>query len=388
MKIAIILSGHLRSYRDTFSSFQKLKDLLQSFGQVDVFCHTWDIEDSISASWWKEHSAGIVPETNVNEKEVSDLYQPTAIRIEPSKFFKEASLAIHSAIPVSALLSMIYSQHAAYLLMDNYARERNISYDLVVKTRYDLEYEIAEAFGEKLKNINNFRLLVPNSNSFELTGACADIFAAGNHNSMSEYLKFYERFDEALSFYRDLYKVFIPELFLRTYLDKFNIKNNESEGIRFTILRTNGNRFTINSDIHFDLNLPTCFFKVTIETCEHVLHEKPGVLAEETKHIVCKYLHWIDAEASNEDLALYNDFYNGKWIGLDKIKRLVHKCTLGKVLDKRVIRSFYERALHSSQYSWRRKILLATVLWQTGNYGVYYFKALGKKLKLTGKSKT
>ena len=70
MKIGLVLFGHLRSYKNTYSSFEKLKKTLMQEGEVDVFCHTWDIEESITPSWWKEHKSNEPPPTTVDEKDI------------------------------------------------------------------------------------------------------------------------------------------------------------------------------------------------------------------------------------------------------------------------------------------------------------------------------
>ena len=72
MRIGLVLFGHLRSYRQTLSSFETFLKTLQQAGDVDVFCHTWDIEESVTASWWKEHKPGDIPPATVNEIEIKE----------------------------------------------------------------------------------------------------------------------------------------------------------------------------------------------------------------------------------------------------------------------------------------------------------------------------
>jgi hypothetical protein len=380
MKIAIILSGHLRSFRDTFPSFQNLKSTLQSIGRVDIYCHTWNIEESLTASWWKDHGAGTAPPANVNQSEVAGMYQPTAHLIEPSKYFSEPEINIKSTIPVSGLLSMLYSQYAAFKLMEENCARNNIEYDLVIKSRYDLIYEIAGDFSKYISNIKNGELSVPNSNSFELIGACSDVFAAGDYKSMSEYFRFYERFNEMMNSYVALhYRELIPELALRTYLDRFNVKHRVSEGIRFTILRANGSRFLVNSDKQFDFNLPNSFFKETVERNRKVLPENIQSFNENESRILFKYLKWVDDTATDERLKKYDDFYKGKWIGAGPVKELVMKCRQSKSLDRSVIKSFFETALRVSEYGLTLKLAFAFIMWQAG-FGFYYFRII-KKLK-------
>ena len=76
MKIGLILFGHLRSYRQTLTSFNKLKEALQQSGQVDIFCHTWNIEESVTASWWKEHNPDDPPPATVYKSQIEDSSKP------------------------------------------------------------------------------------------------------------------------------------------------------------------------------------------------------------------------------------------------------------------------------------------------------------------------
>jgi len=90
MKIGLVLFGHLRSYRQTLPSFNKLKETLQQSGQVDVFCHTWNIEESVTASWWKEHKPDNPPPATVSDKQIEESFSPLKCIIEPSRQFDDS----------------------------------------------------------------------------------------------------------------------------------------------------------------------------------------------------------------------------------------------------------------------------------------------------------
>ena len=107
MRIGLVLFGHLRSFRSAHESYKQFLKTLQQTGDVDVFCHTWDIEESITASWWKEHKPGDIPPSNVKANEVEEKYRPVRYVIEPSKQFDDKDFKIRSAIPVAGILSML-----------------------------------------------------------------------------------------------------------------------------------------------------------------------------------------------------------------------------------------------------------------------------------------
>jgi|GEM_PF-3412695 len=380
MRIAIVFSGHLRSFRNTHSSFQQLRSVLSQHADVDVFCHTWDVEESVTASWWKDHAADTPPPPNVNADELIRLYQPVRFRIEPSKKFEEPPVNIKSIIPVSGLLSMLYSQYSGLGLMEEYQKENNISYNLVIKTRYDLGFEIASAFDEMIGcAVDEQCVFVPNTNPYELAGACADIFALGPPKGMNEYFRFYERFSEALSVYESCgYRELIPELLLKTYLDHYKVKHAELEGMRLHILRTSGERFRICSDKNFEGNEPHCFFRQTILRNRDVLPLNSPVLKANTEVLIGKYLRWIDPSFNTDEIQRYCRFYYGEWPGKKAIKKLAQKSAKTNVFLKIVMKSFFEEALWSSRYGLFRRLLFAFILLRHGSYGGFYFRVIKK----------
>jgi hypothetical protein len=146
MRIGLILFGHLRSYRDTYSSFENLRKTLNQQGEVDIFCHTWDIEESVSAAWWKDHATDKALPPTVNENEMLSRFNPTMFEIEASKQFVEPKLGIKSSVPLSGVLSMLYSQLKSFELLKRKERQSGKDYDVIVKCRYDLLYDIASEF--------------------------------------------------------------------------------------------------------------------------------------------------------------------------------------------------------------------------------------------------
>jgi hypothetical protein len=382
MKIGIVLSGHLRSFRQTHESFLNLKRELEKQGTVDVFCHTWDIEESVTASWWKEHNGEISSLPKANEKELIDHYIPKAYQIEPTRIFDEIPLKIKSIIPTLGISSMLYSQFRAFQLLREYSKINNISYDLLVKTRYDIGYEIHPFFSTTITNAANADcLFIPNTNPYELTGACADVFALGNEKNMESYLRYFERFPEIIACYESAgFREFVPELSLKFYLDKIKIPVKEPEGIRVYIKRNSGDILKPCSDKYFECNEPQCFYKQTIEKNLSVLPLNSEIYCRTANKLITKYLRWLDSTLSNETIRSYQQFYFGEWIGIPLIKRLIYYSNRSKLLEKKVMKYFFEEALMSARYSLVKKILLAGILSGYANSGIYYFRVIIKMM--------
>jgi hypothetical protein len=119
MRIGLVLFGHLRSYKDTHPSFEKLRKTLMQEGEVDVFCHTWDVKESLSPAWWKTNENHSILPPVVDEAEFVSMYGPVQYQIETSRQFEEPELGIRSSIPLAGMCSMLYSQLQAFGLLKN-----------------------------------------------------------------------------------------------------------------------------------------------------------------------------------------------------------------------------------------------------------------------------
>ena len=376
MKIGLVLFGHLRSYRQTLSSFNKLKETLQQSGQVDVFCHTWNIEESVTASWWKEHKPDNPPPATVSDKEIEGSFTPIKYIIEPSRQFDDSGYDIQSSIPIAGILSMLHSQYEAWRLLKEYEASQQFQYDVILKSRYDLLYEIAPDFSNVVRDsATEQTFYVPSSNPYELIGSASDIFAIGSRNSMEKYFSFCTEFKEAVSFYASKgYRQFLPELCMTDYLGRTGIKKKELYGLRLHILRMNGDKFQINSDRNFHDNGPLCFYRGTIDLCSKILPLNSTIIKENSETLVRKYMSWIDPAADDQMLKSYAAFYNGTWIGMSKVKRLASLGKNSPVFSKNVMKNFFEEAMRNANYGSVRNFFLASALYRYSSYGIFFFR--------------
>ena len=376
MKIGLILFGHLRSYRQTLSSFNILKETLQQTGQVDLFCHTWNIEESVTVSWWKDHKPDDPPPATVNNRQIEDSYKPVKYIIEPSRQFDDRGYNVQSSIPVAGILSMLHSQQEAFHLLKKYETAQGFQYDVILKTRYDLLYEIAPEFSKVINECAaNKTIYLPSSNPYELIGSSSDIFAIGSRDEIERYFSFCNNFNEAVLFYNGKgYRQFLPEFCMTVYLEKIGVRKEELTRLRLHILRMNGEKFQINSDRNFTKNGPLCFYRGTIEHSLKILPPESNAIKENSVHLVKKYMSWIDSDADKKTLDQYADFYNGTWIDKKKISRLARKGKVNKTFTHNVMKNFFEEAMRNSKYGSSKAFLIAFILYLNSGYRFFFFR--------------
>jgi len=380
MRIGLVLFGHLRSFRSTHDSYKQFLHTLQQAGEVDVFCHTWDTEESVTASWWKEHKPGDAPSATVNATEIEEKYRPVKYTIEPSRQFDDTGYDIKSAIPIAGILSMLHSQLQAFHLLEQYSSGNNITYDVVIKSRYDLLYEIAPAFSNAIEGcIANNCLYLPTSNPYELGGSFSDVLVVGPVKLVKEYFGFAENFKTAAGHYQQKgYKEFLPELCLTLYLIEKRIAIRELTGLRLHILRMKGDKFQINTDVNFAYNQPLCFFGDTIEGNKRILPSHNLIIKTNSEKLVSKYMSWVNKEADTETLQQYAKLYNGNWIGISVIRELASKGKDNPVFHSNVMKNFFEEAMRNAKYNSAQKFLVASTLARFSGYGFFFYRVWRK----------
>ena len=339
------------------------------------------MKESLSPTWWKTNENNNILPPVVDEAEFVSMYGPIQFQIETSRQFEEPKLGIRSLIQLAGMCSMLYSQLQAFELLKKHEQQRGFQYDIIIKTRYDLLYEIAPAFAKLIRlSLDNKCIFLPSSNPYELAGSYSDIFALGSRHEMEKYFSFNDHLDEAASIYNEKgYREMVPELFMSVYLKNKNVAVREIFGFRIHILRMNGEKFSINSDKHFEGNSPLCFFKPSIEKCIGFLPSGSNDIANNSSQLAKKYLSWILNDGNEKELNEYVSFHNGSWIPLSKITQLVNINRHQKVLAHHVLRDFFEMSFWNAKYNFFKKILLATILAVKSEYGLLYFSIIKKK---------
>jgi hypothetical protein len=137
MKVAVCLSGHVRSFHQTISTLLACIDDVDA----DFFVHTWDNFGN-TANW----ASPIDYTTPVPPDYVHQFINPTKIVIEKQS---EVDLSydgpitykpwpLHDQIKVDRVLGMLYKVWACDQLRQQHENENSFTYDAVVRLRMDL----------------------------------------------------------------------------------------------------------------------------------------------------------------------------------------------------------------------------------------------------------
>lgn len=175
MKIAIVLTGHMRCWKQVFPNFKS--KFLDGF-DADVFIHTWNEE-----GWWipgdKQNVKGFYEGTpQVFADEIANVYNPKKIVVEDWSNFnllfeERGNQFANFAHRRKNILSMFYKLHQGVSLMENYMAETGTKYDFVFRMRPDL------IFNGELPSFesNSFYTITHRNHMGKGTG---DMFQAGN----------------------------------------------------------------------------------------------------------------------------------------------------------------------------------------------------------------
>jgi len=230
MKIAICISGQPRHYEIGYVSFTKA--ILNRY-HPDVFIHTWFDKKRVWESYDRSDPANrrelteniIYP--NI-PRGIKKLYKPKAFIHEPQKQFNlddsKFNLAPHSITPFR-LYSQKYSIKKANDLKMEYENKNNFKYDWVIRSRFDLDYDLINL------DLNQYNKKYIYSNGVEYkvkidtNHGMDDCFAVGS--------------SENIDIYSNLY-VYLEKYLLK---DKLNVA---SEGLTYHHLLEN------NIKVHYD----------------------------------------------------------------------------------------------------------------------------------------
>lgn len=179
MKIALILTGHFRCWKDVYPNFKQV--VLDPY-KPDIFIHTWDEE-----GWWvpsdRQTVTGYYDNTpKIDQTDLINHYNPKSIVVENwetyNKQFEEMGNNYKNyAHRPKNILSMFYKLNRGVQLMEEYSSRTGTFYDYVFRMRPDMIFEsgFPEFHG------NKFYTLAHRNHLGQGTG---DMFQAGNMFSM------------------------------------------------------------------------------------------------------------------------------------------------------------------------------------------------------------
>lgn len=226
LKIALCISGHLRTFESAYPSVKKyILDKLN----CDVFIHTWDTlghrHRSIDGSLSHQLTNNLINKINT-------FYNPKKLIIEKNKHFAVSKIMINQRVDnrdVVGVQSMYYKIQACNLLKKQYELQNNFTYDCVIRFRGDL------LINNTLPIVGNqdFNYLyLPTIGHF---AGLNDQIAFGNSKIMDDYSDLFSNINK----YLEDGCIMNPEKLLDWHINKMQIPIHKTD-IQYVIVRSNG----------------------------------------------------------------------------------------------------------------------------------------------------
>lgn len=228
MRVALCLSGHLRSYEDTYNFYRNyIIDPLKA----DVFIHTWD-------------KIGLSPGIDVNlmhvktesvKNKIESCFNPVSMIIEPiiiGAGEKYRKFLVDPRCP-NGVTNMFYKIYKADQLRQEFETSQNFKYDVVIRARPDLHFSSGINQNDLEFACKNEVVFLPDFGHYD---GLNDQFAFGSNQAMTNYANCFNSLDAIAD------KPFKPEPLLKKYLLLNNIPLKFSV-INYTIRRGNGENF-------------------------------------------------------------------------------------------------------------------------------------------------
>jgi len=143
MKIALLLSGHYRTFERNYES---LKKYLLNLYDIDIFIYTWD-----DYGFWtpdENESGGVYKTINISPDFIRNVVKPKKYKIEKMEdhlqTIKDLSKKVinkryHFVRPIN-ITGLWYTLHQCDLLRREYEKENNLEYDIIIRGRFDILY--------------------------------------------------------------------------------------------------------------------------------------------------------------------------------------------------------------------------------------------------------
>jgi len=217
MKIALCLSGQTRFVDQGYN--EVLYPYILESNNVDVFIHTWDIDESqINKHFINGGGFAMGPVIKENQiQETLDIYKPISYKIEPQIQFEQNKFLgrLLPGIRSDYLYSMFYSIHQSNKLKSEYEDKNNFKYDWVIRSRFDVKLNSKINFNEFNNNVINNP-----SGFFNPEKGYIDCFAFSNSKNMDVYSDTYNHIDDCMN---DPTLQLCGEYILKRWIDTNNI---------------------------------------------------------------------------------------------------------------------------------------------------------------------
>jgi SAM-dependent methyltransferase len=250
LKIAVCISGHMRTFEQTYHSF--INNILSPYKETaDIFINTWETVGAPASKHGSDQSV-VNKKTELIIPQINELIKPKKINIETYESARDAIAKLNNDakmaqvdkdhMPNGNLLSygsMLYSLKQTGKMLDNYERENNISYDIIIRLRSDALFTNKPSIYEWDMNVINVPII-----GRYYANAMNDQFAVGNSKNMKIYFNLFDRIVEYVNGKQCLAR---PEVFLKYHLNRHGIHVVEKD-IAFNIIRSDGRVMTQSYD--------------------------------------------------------------------------------------------------------------------------------------------
>lgn len=212
MKVALILSGQFRDAKKCYPSIEK--NILAPHNP-DVFISTWTNPKTITPSAW----FGDNFDDDCSLSDIMEMYKPKSIELETfddeeNQPFKEMARHLDSKLehPLAQTINvsaMFYKRHRANLLRKNFENLNGFKYDIVISSRFDLEF-----LEDPVVGLSGDELSIPIG--FDWCDGICDLFAIGNSSTMDEY---FDLFNMLKTYRLEQNVSHTPELIMRHHIE-------------------------------------------------------------------------------------------------------------------------------------------------------------------------
>jgi len=240
MKIAICLSGLVRTYRETYENFMNGLIEPNKHHDIDIFISTWTIEHSNNSMErtrriaWNGPDTPPFPENHIDYNDIRNKYNPRTIAVEEPITFPEPTWYVPTkGVNIQSLLAMWYKIHHCDLLRRNHEQVTGVKYDAVIRMRFDTLMPFAFPITD---DFNLDILTVPSMTQERIHPNydwCNDKFAVGNRTIMGIYSDWLLHIQHLVNLGIPLQ----PEILLHAHLENHGITwagwGPEMEMVRF-----------------------------------------------------------------------------------------------------------------------------------------------------------
>jgi hypothetical protein len=202
MKIALCMSGHARTHYKTYGFW---RDNLLAHHDVDVFFHLWDTVGPREMGGGLDGKSGVEPSPHVKVDEIQSLWQPKQIFVDQYIYFHSLfesrskkwyhtrnGLGLRTIDRPLANMSMYYKWRACNEMKNQYAKDNNIRYDMVIRSRPDI------ALFDPLPNecfTDQSQTYLPVKGSWG-PDEISDYIVLGTNEQLDHWCRIYEQIDE------------------------------------------------------------------------------------------------------------------------------------------------------------------------------------------------